>query len=87
MHNEISDIGRAPIFKGINHCAMSEICAVWILELQRNHARRIAAQKTLTFRAKFAAHITCQRALASAQCGLIESHVTLTTHERKLHCI
>ena len=87
MHNEISNVGRAPIFKGINHRAVSEICAIGILELQRNHTRRVAAQKPLTFRSKFPAHITCQRALASAQRGLIESHIALSAHESKLHRI
>ena len=87
MDDEICHFGVAPIFEGINYRAVGEKGAIGISEFKRNHACRVAAQISLTLGAEFAAHIAGQGALATAERGLVESHIALPTHQGKLNCI
>ena len=87
VDDEISHIRIAPVLVRVNHRAMREECAIGIFEFERDHARRVAAQITLGFGAEFAAHVTGESPLAAAERCLVESHVTLSAHEGKLHCV
>ncbi len=85
MDDEIHHIRRAAIGVSVNHRAVTKVRAIRVAKFKRDHARRIVAQKTLPLGAQFAAHIRSERALAARDSGLVETNVTLTADQRKLH--
>ena len=87
MHDEVSHIGRTPVFIGIYHRAVHEVRAIVVLEFQRDYAGRIAAQEALGLHAQFAAHIRCQGAFAAGHGCDVELHIALAAHQHKLHRI
>ncbi len=87
MDDEIHYVRIAPVFVGVDHCAVGKKCPIGVSEFEGDHACRVAAQITLAFRAEFATHVAGESPFAAAEGCLIKAHISLPAYEGKLHGI